>query len=129
MRVSKWGSIGALLPLLLATPALADVPAPPVRQTVDSNGVDVVRGTYNSNPTDITIGPAGLHGLAFTRYWSGHGWRHSLVVTMSGSGLTPTVSIAGASETFTRVGVTSAGSTYTADLANGSSLFREPSGD
>ncbi len=129
MRFRNWGFIGALLSLLAAAPALADVPAPPVRQTVDSNGVDVVRGTYNSSPTDVTIGPAGLHGLAFTRYWSGHGWRNSMVVTMSGSGLTPTVSIAGASETFTRVTATSTGSTYTADLANGSTLFREPSGD
>jgi RHS repeat-associated protein len=127
MRIRNWGLIGALLSLLAAAPALADVPAPPVRQTVDSNGVDVVRGTYVSNPTDVTIGPAGLHGLAFTRYWSGHGWRNSMVVTMSGSGLTPTVSIAGSSETFTRVANSS--SNYSADLANGSSLLREPSGD
>jgi YD repeat-containing protein len=121
------GALGALL--LLPAHALADVPAPPVRDSVDSNGVDVVSGQFISNPTDLSIGPPGLHGLAYSRCWSGHGWRHSLIVTMSGSGLTPTVSIGGSSETFTRVAVTSTGSTYTADLADGSSLFREPSGD
>ncbi|MEA3052890.1 MAG: hypothetical protein QOG72_1793 [Sphingomonadales bacterium] len=129
MRSGKWGVIGALAALFLAARALADVPAPPVHQNVDSNGVDVVRGSYSTSPTDVSIGPEGLHGLAFTRYWAGGGWRHSLIVTISGSGATPTVSIAGASETFTRLTVTSAGSTYSTDLASGSTLFREPAGD
>jgi RHS repeat-associated protein len=127
--IGKWTSLGALAGLLIAAPALADVPAPPVRHNVDSNGVDLVRGTYNTSPTDISIGPAGLHGLAYTRYWAGHGWRHSLTATMSGSGASPTVSIAGTSDTFTRVAITSTGTTYTSDLADGATLFREPAGD
>ncbi len=129
MRSRQWGTIGALVGLMLSAQALADVPAPPVRENVDSNGVDVVSGKFVTNPTDISIGPPGLHGLSYTRYWSGYGWRHSMVMTMSGSGAMPTVSIAGSSDTFTRLTVTSAGSTYSTDLANGSTLFREPGGD
>ena len=116
--------IAAFVALFVAAPALADVPAPPVRQSVDGNGVGVVGGSYTSAPTDLSIGPPGLHGLSFTRYWAGGGWRHSLIVTISGSGASPTVSIAGASETFTRLTATSAGSTYTNDLADGASLIR-----
>jgi YD repeat-containing protein len=128
-RIGGWARVGALVGLLLSAQALADVPAPPIRENVDANGVDVVSGAFITNPTDVSIGPPGLHGLSYTRYWAGAGWRHSLIVTMSGSGATPTVSIGGSSETFTRAAVTSAGSTYTNDLADGASLFREPAGD
>ncbi|HEX8238736.1 MAG TPA: RHS repeat-associated core domain-containing protein [Allosphingosinicella sp.] len=128
-RIGRWGSIATLAALVAAAPALADVPAPPVRQNVDVNGVDVVSGQFITNPTDVSVGPPGLHGLSFTRYWSGYGWRHSLIATMSGSGASPTVSITGSSETFTRLAVTSAGSTYSTDLASGATLFREPAGD
>ncbi|MEA3010834.1 MAG: hypothetical protein QOJ91_2526 [Sphingomonadales bacterium] len=125
----NWRLIATLVGFLLSTQALADVPAPPIRQNVDANGVDVVSGQFNTNPTDVSVGPPGLHGLSYTRYWSGNGWRHSFIVTMSGSGATPTVSIGGSSETFTRLAVTSTGSTYTNDLADGATLFREPAGD
>jgi hypothetical protein len=115
--------------LIFSWPIRSQIPAPPVRQNVDANGVDVLHGSFNSSVTDVSIGPASAHGLSYTRYWSGSGWRDSMVGTVSGSGASPVVSVGGTSETFTRITAGTSGWTYTADLVNGATLFREPGGD
>lgn len=103
---------------LAAAPAsAAPVPAPPVRQAIDGNGVDLVHGTFNFSSQDVTIGPAGPQGLAYVRDWRGAGWRDSLAATLSSSGGKTIVSIGGSSDSFTP-----SGSGWTADRGNGATL-------
>ena len=67
----------------LATPALAQTPGsispPPVRQSIDENGIDVVRGTYNIAQTDVSIGGPGRHGLSFRRFSTGAAENNTLI--------------------------------------------------
>ena len=65
-----WGVPALLAAALFATPAqpqtTSDIP-PPVRYQVDENGIDVARGEHLINVTDISIGPDGPGGMAYTR--------------------------------------------------------------
>jgi len=110
--------------ITMATPALSQVPPPPIRQNVDANGVDKANGSFNNSMTDVSIGPAGLHGLAYTRSAIGSGWLDSVSVGMSGSFYNPVVSIGYSSESFTY----SSGS-WTSDQGTGSTLTINSSGE
>lgn len=95
---------------------------PPVRQPIDENGVDVLRGTFNASNTGISIGGGGGHGLsygqeAFGSQSSAQNWRDSSAATLTQSGSLVTVTINGSSDTFTV-----SGSTYTATQGNGATL-------
>jgi len=104
---------------LVAAPAFAQsaVPAPPVRQQVDANGVDVIHGTFNVTTTDVAVGPAGPQGMAYVRSNAGGGWRDSLAATISSIGGKVVVSVGGSSDSFTP-----SGGGYTADQGNGATL-------
>jgi RHS repeat-associated protein len=96
---------------------MVPVPAPPVEQSVDANGVDVVFGTFNISSTDLSIGPAGAQGMVYERESRGAGWRDNLAATISTSGTTVIVSIGGSSDSFTQ-----SGSTFTSTQGNGATL-------
>jgi hypothetical protein len=69
---------------LCVTPARAQVAAPPVQQSVDSNGVDMALGIYNFSAPSLSIGPSGPQGLVFSRELRGNGWRDSLTCNLVG---------------------------------------------
>ncbi|WEK46400.1 MAG: hypothetical protein P0Y56_15530 [Candidatus Andeanibacterium colombiense] len=113
-------TLGMLLAAaLFAGPALADdpVPAPPVRSTVDANGVDLTSGQLLLGRTDVSIGPDDHHGLSFTRHWVSNGWRYSEMPTMTGSTTNPVVTWHGQSLMFQSVS-----GTYRPYFQDGSSL-------
>lgn len=84
----------------LAVPAFAQADPPPVRQAIDENGVDLMKMTFNTSATDVSIG-SGDQGLAFERIWRGSGWRHNLMATITYNGNRYTVSFGGKSDSFT----------------------------
>lgn len=105
----------------IAVPTLAQsIPAPPVRQAVDANGVDLVLGTFNVTTTRLTIGPSGPHGLGITNSYRGGSWRDSLIGTISGVSTHPTVSIGGHSDDFVDTG----GGSFVSQQGNGATLRR-----
>jgi hypothetical protein len=86
-------------------PALAqlandNVAPPPVRQAIDENGVDIIRGTFNAEDTGASIGPSQPEGLAFKRFNFGAGWRDSQVASLEYGGPGIIVSIGGSSDSF-----------------------------
>jgi RHS repeat-associated protein len=100
----------------MAVPAFAQATPPPVRQTIDANGVDVSIGTFNFSSTDVSIG-SGAQEMSYQRSWRGNIWRDNLAATINTNGATTIVSIGGSSDSFTSVG-----SSYTADQGNGATL-------
>jgi hypothetical protein len=104
----------------LASPALAQItpiPAPPMIETVDGNGVDLSRGDLDLPGVSTSIG-SGESGLAFSRSftstWRGDSTRGS-VAPSGGSDVT--VTIGTSSEDFT-----GSGTTYTPKIPSGSTL-------
>ncbi|GAM99123.1 wall associated protein [alpha proteobacterium U9-1i] len=99
--------------------SIAHAQAPPVFRTIDDNGVDLARGTFNIATTDVSIGDEGAGGLAFVRSnISGIGWRHNFQGEIrSTNGTAYSVAIGDAAETFTL----SAG-VYTSDQMQGATL-------
>ncbi len=91
--------------------------APPVKSSIDANGVDLTRGTFTISTVDLAVGQGGLGGLAYSRSFRDTAWRDNQVGTINSSGVTYTVSIGAGSGTFTL-----AGSTFTSQQADGSSL-------
>ncbi len=62
-------SCSLLFPLLFSVPSSAEeIPVFPAR---DANGVDVPTGAFVHTQTDVSIGPPGDGGLAYTRYYQG----------------------------------------------------------
>lgn len=106
-----------------AAPAAAQspgaVPPPPVRQAVDEQGVDVIRGKFNAAQPSISIGPAYPHGLVYSATNAGSGWFNGANSLISQSGSTFTVSVGGMSDSFTQ-----SGTTYAPTEANGASLVQ-----
>ena len=94
--------------LALPAPALAQFTPPPspppIRETIDGNGVDLGRGTVVSRAHSVSIGGPGNLGLGWSREItssggardSSNGW------IVSGNGVT--VAVGGGSETFTLTG-------------------------
>ena len=71
-------ALAALAAFAIAAPAFAQgpgsVPPPPVRQAVDEQGVDVIRGEFNAGQPAVSIGPAYPHGLVYSSVNAGSGW-------------------------------------------------------
>lgn len=120
--------------LILATPIMAEaqnIPNPlPERIATDSNGVNLVDGTFSTVSTDVVIGDPATGGLAYTRTYfvdthNRTGWRPSTLGTIL---ISPTgtyqVSINGASDPFTKTG-----STFTSDNGAGATLTYNSSSD
>lgn len=113
-------TIGAFLgTTALASPALAQVaqiPAPPMIQAVDGNGVDLSRGSLVLPGVSVSIGSGGS-SLGYTRTFStSYAW-DSTRGTVSQNGSTYTVNLGASSEDF----ILSNG-VYTPRIPNGSTL-------
>lgn len=90
---------------------------PPVRRSIDENGVDVLRGSFNIEETDVSIGGAAPHGLAYSRQGINGGWRSSAAATIDNSGGVITVTVNGRSDDFD-------GSSFASLQGNGASLTK-----
>ncbi len=105
---------------------------PPITDTVDAHGVDIISGDYSFTTTEVVIGPPGAGGLVHARYFSGnayeHHWRDTHAGTVelqrdAGGAVTgATVSYGGSSTIFDYNG-----SVYTPKTDNGASLSRSGS--
>lgn len=94
------------------------IPEPPVRSTVDENGVDLVSGLLSLKDSGVGIGASGQAGLSHVRHWMGsQGWRHGFHLTVTTTATNAKVSIGGQSTTFTL-----SGSNYVSDQGNGATL-------
>jgi RHS repeat-associated protein len=126
-QARRGGRLRALATLALAvlaaiaSPALGQGPGgvtpPPVRQAIDENGVDVIRGKFNAAQPSVSIGPAYPHGLVYSSSNAGSGWFNGANSLIHQSGSSFLVSAAGASDSFTQ-----SGTTFTPTEANGASL-------
>jgi RHS repeat-associated protein len=119
---------GAFLASTYLTPAVfaqsgGAVATPPIRSTLDANGVDVVLGALVKSQTDVSIGPAS-GGLAFTRTLSGGGWLNPYFGTVKGSSPHVLVSIGGQTEGFS----VTAGGGWTSDQGSANTLASDGSG-
>jgi RHS repeat-associated protein len=92
------------------------VVAPPVRSSVDGNGVDLFLGTINVSSPAVSVGQ-GDSALEFQRYWRGSGWADPLTVALNKGGSTIVVNLGGASDSFSV-----SGSSYTPTEGNGATL-------
>ena len=74
----------AVLPMaVLGSPAVAQsitLDPPPVRASLDENGVDLASGGIAVPSSTLAIG--GDVGLVHSRYWVGNGWRHNYVLSI-----------------------------------------------
>ncbi|WP_177179225.1 RHS repeat-associated core domain-containing protein [Sphingomonas sp. OV641] len=105
----------------MAMPALGQAsggtPVAPVQSSPDSYGVDLATGALNLSVTDMSVGDASS-GLTHKRHWVGvNQWRDQYDVTLVEGNNKVTVSVGGASETFTK-----SGATYSPDQGDGASL-------
>lgn len=117
MRFSALSFCTLLATTALAQPAFAQFAgAPPVRESIDGNGVDLFLGTYNVDSPSTSMGNAD-NGLAYKWYWRGGGWADTANSLLYKSGTTLTASIGTTTDRFTL-----SGSTYTPTEGNGSSL-------
>ena len=122
-RGLRAGGFAALLwTTALVSPALAQEyqpPAPPpIRETVDQNGVDLISGSLVGRTHSVSIGGPGAMGLSWSRSMMSDGsFRDSTAIILSISGSTYTVSVGGASESFTL-----SGTDYISDQKTGSTL-------
>ncbi len=99
-----------------AVPALAQS-TPPIRQSVDPNGVDLFLGTVNLSTTDVSIGSNDMQGLSFRRFWQGTALRDNVNAQMTLSGNVMTVALGEISDSFTV-----SGTTYSPTEGNGAAL-------
>ncbi|MDJ0761223.1 MAG: RHS repeat-associated core domain-containing protein [Woeseiaceae bacterium] len=79
----------AAILVLFSVPALGQIQedVPPIHETVDGNGVDIVTGEYNFVTTEVAIGPSGAVGLVHSRRFNGnrtsYGWMDTLAGTVA----------------------------------------------
>lgn len=89
----------------LAAPVAAQVAGkvapPPVRETIDANGVDVTRGAWQAAEPGVSIGGSGTHGLNFNRRTTGVGSVWGTIELVNGVYI---VTVDGASDSFTASG-------------------------
>jgi RHS repeat-associated protein len=122
-RGLRAGSFAALLwTSALVSPAFAQEyqpPAvPPIRQTVDQNGVDLISGTLVGRTHSVSIGGPGTMGLSWSRTVTSTGsFRDSTAIVMTVYEPTYTVSVGGSSESFTH-----SGTDFISDQKTGSTL-------
>lgn len=106
-RTRITSTLVAIAATLAPSVALAQsVPPPSTYYSVDSNGVDVVSGTYFGASHSISVGQPGMGGLVYTRTYdsSAQYWRDNITGTINSSGATYTVTLMDASERFTLSG-------------------------
>ena len=116
LRLLQVAILGALL--CMPVGAIAQLAPPPsVRQSVDSNGVDLFLGTMNIDAPALTIGQAEPQGLSYYKLMRGAGWSDNLIATINQTGSVITVSLGGVSDSFNV-----SGTTYTSTEGNGSTL-------
>jgi len=86
--------------------SVPSVPPPPVYNSIDANGVDIVVGSLRITSPAIAIGLPESGGLSFSQqYDSGAlAWRHNYEGTINNVGSVYTVTLLGSSETFTLTG-------------------------
>ncbi|MCI4590388.1 hypothetical protein MOK15_09810 [Sphingobium sp. BYY-5] len=110
--------LGTILCSGLVSPVWGQVAStPPVRTSIDGNGVDLFLGTMNVDGPVLTAGGNGTQGLIWRKFNHGGGWGDNLVATLNVSGNTAYVSFGATSDRFTI-----SGSTYTPTEGNGASL-------
>ncbi len=91
---------------------------PPIRETVDQNGVDLVSGSLVGRTHSVSIGGPGAMGLSWSRTLvSDWEYRDSTAIILSVSGTKYTVSVGASSESFTLTGTD-----YISDQKTGSTL-------
>ncbi|TWB48962.1 polymorphic toxin-type HINT domain-containing protein [Nitrospirillum viridazoti] len=93
-------TLGALgVPDAQAQDALTN--PPPVYSDVDPQNVDLGTGAFTLSVSEVVIGKPGSGGLSYGRSFIGLGWRDSLMGGIDATGNVYTVSLGGASESFT----------------------------
>ncbi len=107
--------------MALAQSTPPTINAPPIRSPVDQNGINLATGGLQVATTDLSIGAPGNGGLAFSRVWTGNGWRHNYFASITATSTTAAVSIGAQTITFTL-----SGGTYMADQGDGSTLTVTP---
>lgn len=95
---------------------------PPLRTTLDENGVDLATGTLNLAYANLSVGDQ-VGGLSFARVLRNSGFRDAITGTMTTSGSVVTISIGATSESFNQ-----SGNTYTSREGTGSTLGTDASG-
>ena len=89
---------------------------PPIRSTIDGNGVDLVSGALRVATPQLSIGQ-GEGALTYTRFLTATGWVDNLIGTINVNGSAITVSFGGSSDSFTL-----SGGVYTNAVGGGSTL-------
>jgi hypothetical protein len=93
-RFKTFTAFGLLVLWLgVANAQVAPNAPPPIRPTVDANGVNLGAGTWSYSSTDLTIGPVGAGGMVFSRSYYRAGWRHNYIGSISKAGNILTVSL------------------------------------
>ncbi|WBY07513.1 hypothetical protein PIB19_19560 [Sphingomonas sp. 7/4-4] len=112
-------SVPAIGGLCLIPAARAQVAAAaPVRQSIDSNGVDLFLGTMNTDGPALSAGQGGAQGLSYYKLNRGNtGWGDNLMASLTVSGSTVYIYYAGKTDRFTV-----SGTTYAGTEGNGTSL-------
>lgn len=117
---AAWLALVVMMLAVAAGPgrALAQgVPPPPIRSTIDANGVDLISGDFTYSVEELSIGQPGAGGLSYLRSFVETGWRDNFVGTINSAGATYTVSFGGISESFDLVA-----GVYTPGEGQGSTL-------
>ncbi|MES2339178.1 MAG: RHS repeat-associated core domain-containing protein [Pseudomonadota bacterium] len=99
-------ALGTAIASGITVPALAQEyqpPAPPpIRESIDANGVDLSRGVMIDRAHSVSIGGAGELGMSFTRQIGSNGdFRDSTAGFVAGTATGVIVSLDGSSESFT----------------------------
>lgn len=143
LKIAITGAVFATTVLIAPAHAQEYVPpaAPPIRETIDENGVDLTRGALVSRSHSVSIGGPGRMGLSWSRtITSDRAFRDSTAIYLDapfGSN-TITVTIGAGSESFTKSGanyisnertgatLSLSGSTYTFTSRDGVVYTLEP---
>lgn len=116
----------AAFPLMLlssiASAQTVTLDPPPVRAPLDENGVDLASGRFTPPSSSIKIGDD-ASGMVHSRYRVANGWRHNYILTVVEASNKATVSVAGASWTFT-----ASGANWTSDQKMGDTLVETAAG-
>src|SRR6185437_5131330 len=123
MRLSSRAFAALLVTSALSAPAFAQTypsAPPPVRQSVDKNGVDLFLGTFNARGPVLSLGQSD-QGVSYYQTNTGSGWGDNLIGELVVNGSTYTVWLDGKSDSFT-----GSGGVYTSTEGNGSTLTSGP---
>lgn len=118
--------LATIFVMVNATDSFADdpsLPAPPVHQVIDSNGVNLSTGTPTVAGPSISIGQPGQSGLTYSVQWTGRIWDSNLDSSVSYETVNPnhyTVNLMGQSATFTL-----SGTTFTSNENMGATLIKK----